>query len=457
MSTVTPRHALFRGARRSRQTPPQPLLQSCHVQVLPSGERGGQGQRARGRRSVRQTGVSVGVPAARVVFPEPDRAEIAAADHRHPGHRRAHARPAHPASSRARSPPPTTRPAPDPGAGPPHAVAVASGTAALEIACSAIGVRGPRCDRAREHVLRDGGSGPSARRPAGLRRRRPGHVRAQPAHARRGPHPEHGRRRARAHRRADHARTSTTCGGCARAAASRWSRTPRTRTARRSTAGSPARSERRRRSRSIPTKVVTSGEGGMILTASADLAQEARIYRDQGKGSFGANHHVRHGYAWRMSELQRGHRACASAPDGASSSPGAARSRRATTQGWPTGSASCGRCAEPPGCREQLLQVHRAAAARASTGPGSSEQLAQRHDVRLAGEVYDLPLHLQPVLAEYASGQSLPVAEDICRRHVCLPVHSDMRTTRSTRCSRPSRRWPPTLLAGHGEPACASR
>jgi len=52
-----------------------------------------------------------------------------------------------------------------------------------------------------------------------------------------------------------------------------------------------------------PTKVVTSGEGGMILTAAAGLADEARIYRDQGKGSFGANHHVRHGYAWRMSEL----------------------------------------------------------------------------------------------------------------------------------------------------------
>ena len=52
-----------------------------------------------------------------------------------------------------------------------------------------------------------------------------------------------------------------------------------------------------------PTKVVTCGEGGMILTASAELADEARVYRDQGKGSFGANHHVRHGYAWRMSEL----------------------------------------------------------------------------------------------------------------------------------------------------------
>src|SRR6266567_1294470 len=52
-----------------------------------------------------------------------------------------------------------------------------------------------------------------------------------------------------------------------------------------------------------PTKVVTSGEGGMVVTASDHVRDEARIYRDQGKGSFQANHHVRHGYAWRMSEL----------------------------------------------------------------------------------------------------------------------------------------------------------
>lgn len=45
----------------------------------------------------------------------------------------------------------------------------------------------------------------------------------------------------------------------------------------------------------------------------------------------------------------------------------------------------------------------------------------------MSGEVYDLPLHMQPILGEYSLGQSLPVAEEMCGRHVCLPVHSDMR------------------------------
>src|SRR6185312_1384074 len=52
-------------------------------------------------------------------------------------------------------------------------------------------------------------------------------------------------------------------------------------------------------------------------------------------------------------------------------------------------------------------------------------ELAQRFQVKLSGEVYDLPLHRQPVLAEYA-GPPLPVAEELAARRICLPVHSDM-------------------------------
>ena len=34
-----------------------------------------------------------------------------------------------------------------------------------------------------------------------------------------------------------------------------------------------------------PTKVMAGGEGGMIVTDDDTIAEEARIYRDQGKGS----------------------------------------------------------------------------------------------------------------------------------------------------------------------------
>ena len=171
-----------------------------------------------------------------------------------------------------------------------------------------------------------------------------------------------------------------------------------------------------------PTKVVTSGEGGMIVTSSGDLAAEARIYRDQGKGSFGANHHVREGYAWRMSEqnaatglvhLRRMEQFIVR--------------RREVAGRYDKGLAELD-ClvpvAEPPGCRGNIykyLAVLPAGADRA----WFKQQLATRFEVRLAGEVYDVPLHRQPVLARYAA-PPLPVAEDMCMRHVCLPVHSDM-------------------------------
>jgi dTDP-4-amino-4,6-dideoxygalactose transaminase len=171
-----------------------------------------------------------------------------------------------------------------------------------------------------------------------------------------------------------------------------------------------------------PTKVVTSGEGGMILTGSADLADEARIYRDQGKGSFSANHHVRNGHAWRMSELH-----AVTGLVHLRRMAGAIERRREVAARY--GAALAGLdglapLAEPAGCRTNFYKYI------VLLPPGTDrhrfkKEAADLHGVRLAGEVYDVPLHQQPVFAPFA-GPPLPAAEDICARHVCLPVHSDM-------------------------------
>jgi dTDP-4-amino-4,6-dideoxygalactose transaminase len=52
--------------------------------------------------------------------------------------------------------------------------------------------------------------------------------------------------------------------------------------------------------------------------------------------------------------------------------------------------------------------------------------LRERYGVSLSGEVYEEPLHKQPVFKQYATG-TLPVAEDYCARHICLPVYSGMK------------------------------
>jgi len=174
-----------------------------------------------------------------------------------------------------------------------------------------------------------------------------------------------------------------------------------------------------------PTKVVTCGEGGMVVTGSGHVADEARIYRDQGKGAFTANHHVRLGSAWRMSELH----AVTGLVHLRRMEDFIARRREvaAAYDKALAGLDGLTPLAEAPGSRGNVYKYI------VLLPPGTDrawfkQEVAGRYQVRLSGEVYDLPLHQQPVLAEYA-GPPLPVAEDIAARHICLPVHSDMSDT----------------------------
>jgi dTDP-4-amino-4,6-dideoxygalactose transaminase len=171
-----------------------------------------------------------------------------------------------------------------------------------------------------------------------------------------------------------------------------------------------------------PTKVMTSGEGGMIVTNDDRIAEEARIYRDQGKAGFLTNFHTRLGNNWRMSEVHAvlglsqlarldefiAHRhhiahlydeALPSIPD--------LTPIRPSENG-----VSCEykyAVLLPPG-------VDRAA---------FKKQLREEYEVSCSGEVYDVPCHEQPVFADWRT-ESLPNAEDVCARQLCLPISATM-------------------------------
>src|SRR5207248_10593261 len=49
------------------------------------------------------------------------------------------------------------------------------------------------------------------------------------------------------------------------------------------------------------------------------------------------------------------------------------------------------------------------------------QTLRTEHGIGLSGEVYELPLHKQPVFAPWVDGP-LPGAERICASHICLPI-----------------------------------
>ncbi|HZQ87826.1 MAG TPA: DegT/DnrJ/EryC1/StrS aminotransferase family protein [Acidimicrobiales bacterium] len=171
-----------------------------------------------------------------------------------------------------------------------------------------------------------------------------------------------------------------------------------------------------------PTKVVASGEGGMIATADEGLADEARLYRDQGKAGFLGGEHVRLGYAWRMSEL---HAAVAMTQWERLDQFLAVRRRVAAMYDAAlTGLDGATPVLQPPGSESNYYKYP------VLLDPSIDrdvlkKELREGYGVSLSGEVYARPLHVEPIFADVAHGP-LPVAEHVCAHHVCLPVHSDM-------------------------------
>lgn len=172
-----------------------------------------------------------------------------------------------------------------------------------------------------------------------------------------------------------------------------------------------------------PTKVMTSAEGGMIVTSDDKIAEEARIYRDQGKASFTQNAHVRMGYNWRMSEphaiigLKHLERLPSMISDRQRIAALYDEGLRHFQNLTPLKVPAQGRCNY-----YKYIAVPRAKGDRKEL----KGLLRDRFGVSLSGEVYEEPLHRQPVFVAYAPG-SLPVSEDYCARHICLPVFSGMK------------------------------
>lgn len=171
-----------------------------------------------------------------------------------------------------------------------------------------------------------------------------------------------------------------------------------------------------------PTKVMTSAEGGMLVTSDDRIAEEARIYRDQGKASFLVNAHTRMGYNWRMSEvhaiigLRHLERLGAMIDD--------RRRIAALYDEALAGFRNLRPLRVPEGGRSNYYK-YVAVMSEPRDRKALKTHLRERFGVSLSGEVYEEPLHKQPVFAPYATGP-LPVAEDICARHICLPIYSGM-------------------------------
>jgi dTDP-4-amino-4,6-dideoxygalactose transaminase len=171
-----------------------------------------------------------------------------------------------------------------------------------------------------------------------------------------------------------------------------------------------------------PTKVMTSAEGGMIVTNDPKHHEEALIYRDQGKAGFLSNYHTRLGYNWRMSEPHAiiGHTQFKRLNEFIATRQRIARIYDAGLEHI----HGITPLRLPAGCFSNYYKY-------IALLPAGIERKAfkkvmrEQYGVGLSGEVYEDPLHVQPVFHAYADGE-FPVADDLCRRHICLPVFATM-------------------------------
>ncbi len=172
-----------------------------------------------------------------------------------------------------------------------------------------------------------------------------------------------------------------------------------------------------------PTKVMTSAEGGVIVTDDDFMANEARIYRDQGKASFLQNTHIRMGYNWRLSEPHAviGLRHLHNLPTMIANRRRIAARYDAALSGGGNGLRPM---LQPKGCVSNYYKyvvmlpegVDRAAA---------KKWLREQRGVNCSGEVYEVPLHKNEVLKHLDPG-NLTQSEIACGRQLCLPIFASM-------------------------------
>jgi len=163
------------------------------------------------------------------------------------------------------------------------------------------------------------------------------------------------------------------------------------------------------------TKVMTSGEGGMLVTDDDHLAEKARGLRDYGKPQPWVSYYTQLGSNWRMSEF------CAA-----------------------VGVVQLKRLPEFIQWREKIANFYTQALQNLPQftlvlppeksswykyilllpqGIKREEFKAKMKEkgISLPGGVYEMPLHQQPIFQEISG--NFPNADDICQRHICLPIY----------------------------------
>jgi dTDP-4-amino-4,6-dideoxygalactose transaminase len=172
----------------------------------------------------------------------------------------------------------------------------------------------------------------------------------------------------------------------------------------------------------FPTKVMTTGEGGMITTDSDEEDSLARSYRNQGKRgtNYGGLHHD-FGNSSRMTELQAllGLIQLKKLPEMLRKRSVAARAitkelERAGIQFCRTGHMDMA-------SNYKLIVLLPESRSRESV-----KKACAQVGVIFGGGVYEVPCHRQPAFEGICADETYPLAERWCPNHFCPPLTSGM-------------------------------
>lgn len=171
-----------------------------------------------------------------------------------------------------------------------------------------------------------------------------------------------------------------------------------------------------------PTKIITSGEGGMISTNSEEVAESSRVMRDQGKENFSSNRIVRLGYNWRMPEI-----CAATGLVQLRHLPEFIQRRNAIAKLYDKTLEELGieRVVTPS---NQLNNYYKYTyLLPKNINRDKFKANCRLRGVAYGGEVYWPPLHIQPAFTGYLqNGARFETADDLCQRMVNPPIFSQM-------------------------------
>jgi perosamine synthetase len=182
----------------------------------------------------------------------------------------------------------------------------------------------------------------------------------------------------------------------------------------------------------FPTKVAISGEGGLLTGARPEDLEDVRRWRDHGKSAAGSTLHDRPGSNWRLSEL---HAAVGTTDLERFAATLAARRQLAARYADLLGAVSGLRAhPQPPGTESNFYKylVHLDGSV---DRDALRRRLRERHGVSLAGEVYDRLLSDHPYFAEAGEaaaeageggGEAYPRGRWFADHHIALPLYPSL-------------------------------